>query len=97
MSQGPEAIATQDLTPEQEEALRIQANQEGEKLVNRIKVLGLQVDTMEPADRLKYTGQFDKLGKSLGKLRRILRKKMPDNSWHLTVWLCVTILVLIYG
>lgn len=85
------------MSPEEQEAAKRLAEMENQKLVNKIKYLGVQMDTMDPKEKIKYSGQFDTLSKSLGKLRRLIKKKMPDNSWHLTVWLCVTLLVLIYG
>lgn len=98
MSEGTETIAdTQEIDQAVQAALHEKAQQEGLKLVDKIKYLGVQMNTMDAKEKLKYTGQFEKLSKSLGRLRRMIRQKMPDNSWHLTVWLCVTLLVLIYG
>lgn len=85
------------LTPEEQEVVNRINEIDNEKLVTKIKYLGMQMETMEPKEKVKYTGHFDTLSRSLGKLRRVLRKKMPDNSWHLNVYFCVTILVLIYG
>lgn len=91
------AGAPKELTPEEEAAMKLLADAEGEKLATKIKYLGYQIDTMDPNEKLKYTGQFDKLAKSMSKLRRMLRKRMPDNSWQWTVWICIALLVLIYG
>lgn len=85
------------LTPEEQEVVNRINEMDNEQLVTKIKYLGMQMETMEPKEKVKYSGHFDTLAKSLGKLRRVLRKKLPEEAWHLNVWLCVTILVLIYG
>lgn len=85
------------LTPEEQEAVKRLAEIQNQKLVNKIKYLGMQMSTMDNKEKLKYTGQFDGMSKSLGKLRRLLRKKMPQTSWQWTIYISVTLLVLIYG
>lgn len=85
------------LTPEEAEAVRQITEMDNEKLVTKIKILGMQMETMDSKEKLKHSNQFEGLAKSLGKLRRILRKKMPSNSWQWTIWISVTLLVLIYG
>lgn len=85
------------LTPEEAEAVRQLTEMDNQKLVTKIKMLGMQMETMDEKEKLKYSGQFEGLSKTLGKLRRVLRKKMPNNSWQWTIWISVTLLVLIYG
>lgn len=85
------------LSPEEEEAMKRLSQMNNQKLVNKIKFLGMQMETMDNKERAKYSGQFGSLTKSLGKLRRVLRQKMPANSWQWTIYISVTLLVLIYG
>lgn len=85
------------LSPEEQEAVSRLNELENQKLITKIKYLGMHMETMDQKEKVKYSGHFDILSKSLGKLRRAIRKKMPDNTWHMNVWICVTILVLIYG
>lgn len=85
------------LSPAEQEAVKKLASLDSQKLVNKLKYLGMHMETMDTKEKLKYSGQFDGLTKSLGKLRRILRRKLPNTSWQWTVWICIAILILIYG
>lgn len=97
MDNSAATAAPREMTPEEEEAMKILAEAEGQKLVSKIKYLGFQMDTMDEKEKIKYSNHFDQLSKSMGKLRRMIRKKMPDNSWQWTVYICVAVLILIYG
>ncbi len=85
------------MSPEEEAALKRAAELTNQKLVNKIKILGMQMETMDGKEKAKFSGQFETLGKSLAKLRRTLRKKMPANSWQWTIYISIALLVVIYG
>lgn len=85
------------LSPSEQEAVERLVQMDKENLVDKIKYMGLHVESMGPQEKGQYTSQFDMLAKSLGKLRRVLRKKMPQDLYHWKFWLCLTLLVVIYG
>lgn len=91
-----EAVTT-SMSPEEHEAMQRIASMENQKLINKIKVLGMQMDGMDNREKAKYSGQFGGLSKSLGKLRRLLRQKMPNTGWQWTIYVSLALLIIIYG
>ncbi|XP_037043850.1 uncharacterized protein LOC119079873 isoform X2 [Bradysia coprophila] len=85
------------MSPDEEVAMKRIASIENQKLINKIKVLGMQMEGMDNKEKAKYSGQFGGLSKSLGKLRRILRQKMPNTSWQWTIYVSLALLIVIYA
>ncbi|KAJ6641338.1 hypothetical protein Bhyg_06274 [Pseudolycoriella hygida] len=94
---GVESLDASTLSPEELAALEKLKGFESQNIAKKLKVLGLQMENMDEKEKVQYSGQMDSLTKSLGKLRRLIRKKMPDTSWQTYFYICVVILILIYA
>lgn len=84
------------MTLEEMEALKHLTSAENEDLVNKLKVLGMQMEGMDAKEKAQFS-ELGGLTKSLGKLRRLLRKNMTDEQWQWTIYVSVVLLVLVYG
>lgn len=85
------------LSAAEQEAVEKISKMNNENLVDKLKYLGMQMETMDEDEKVKHIGQFDGLAKTLAKLRRVLHKRMPATTWQWTIYASVACLVVIYG